>query len=204
MCALPSIAVFASCGILFLPGISRRCFSRLFLVAPRAPITIGKLWYSTFSVFLTSGPGTFLSSPLPYLLCGCRLVLLHLFWVLSSACLQLLSLICELVSVCPFWSQSPTAPWLCCSLLVGWVCGARCYLLFWSRSAGICCGGLLLLRCYVLCKLTAILEHELTMWATVSSSLHILHLGSFVVWSIFALWHLVSSAWCPVILRCCY
>jgi len=40
MCALPSIAVFASWGILFLPGISWRCFSRLLLVAPRAPIII--------------------------------------------------------------------------------------------------------------------------------------------------------------------
>ena len=41
MCALPCIAVFASWGILFFPGISWRCFSRLLLVALRAPITIG-------------------------------------------------------------------------------------------------------------------------------------------------------------------
>jgi len=41
MCAQPSIAVFVSCGILFLPGISWRSFPRLLLVAPRAPVTIG-------------------------------------------------------------------------------------------------------------------------------------------------------------------
>ena len=74
----------------------------------------------------------------------CRLVLLHLLWVLPSACLLLLSLVCELVSVCPFWSRSLTVPQLCCSLLPGWACGARCYLSFWSRSDGICCGELLL------------------------------------------------------------
>ena len=52
-CALPSIAVFASWAILFLPEISWRCFSRLLLVAPRAPITIGTTlpWCSTFSAF---------------------------------------------------------------------------------------------------------------------------------------------------------
>ena len=86
-----------------------------------------------------------------------HLVLLHLLWVLSSACLSLLSLVCELVSVCPSWSRSPKVPWPCCSLLLSWVCGARCYLSFWSRSAGICCGGLLLLHFYVLSKLPAIM-----------------------------------------------
>jgi len=53
--------------------------------------------------------------------------------------------------------------------------------------------------CYVvmscLVQASCYLEPALTMRATVSSlSLHILHFASFVVWSIFALWHLVSSA----------
>jgi len=94
------------------------------------------------------------------------------------------------------WSWSPTVPWLYCSLLLGWSCGARCYLSVWSCSAGICSGGLLLLCCYVLsCTSFLLCWGTLTMWATVSSfSLHILHFGSFVMWSIFAFWHLMSSA----------
>jgi len=38
---MPSVAVFASWRILFLPEISSSWFSRLLLVAPRAPITVG-------------------------------------------------------------------------------------------------------------------------------------------------------------------
>ena len=125
MCALPSIAVFTSWGILFLQGppgdVSPDCcwlLRELLLL-----LVLPYLWPSTFSVFLISSPGTFLSSLFPYLLCACRLVLIHLLWVLlSPACLLLLSLVCEIVSVCPFWSRSPTVPWLCCSLLLRWAC----------------------------------------------------------------------------------
>ena len=127
----------------------------------------------------------------------CRLVLLHLLWVLPSACLLLLSLVCELVSVCPFWSRSLTVPQLCCSLLPGWACGARCYLSFWSRSDGICCGELLLTM--LLCHLVQASYYLRARTHYVGYCLILLfaHPAFWITcfWSIFTLWHLVSSAW---------
>jgi len=124
----------------------------------------------------------------------CCSVLLHLLWaLLSSACLLLISLVCELISVCPSWSRSPTVPWPCCSLLLGWACGAICYLSFWSRSVGICCGGLLLLRCYVLSCTSFLLS-----WST-HSLCGLLLLSHPSLCTSCILDHFLCGTWCPVI-----
>jgi len=203
MCALPSIAVFTSWGILFLPGISWRCFSRLLLVAWELGTTLALMFHILCIFNLRSWYFSIFSLSFSTRLCVYRLVLRVL---LSSACLLPLSLVCKLVSVYSFWSWSPTVPWLCCSLLLLWACGARCYLSFWSRSAGICRDGLLLLHCLMLClivyKLPAILEHALTMWATVSSfSLHILHFGSFIIMEYFRF--MALGVQCMILCCCC-
>jgi len=73
MCARPSNAVFASWWILFFvrEGISSWCFSRLLLL--EFLLLLVPLWLScsTFSVFLTSDPGSLLFYLIPFLSTMC-------------------------------------------------------------------------------------------------------------------------------------
>ena len=114
-----------------------RCYSRLLLVAQRAPITIGttlalmfhilcisnlRSWY--FSIFSLSFSAMCVSFGIDASTMSPSFLLLVFYYYVSSVRTDL-----------------NVPQWLCCSLLLGWACEARCYLSLWSRSADICCGG---------------------------------------------------------------
>ena len=85
--------------------------SRLLLVAQRAPITIGTTLALMFHILCISNLRSWYVSTFSLsfsTICVSFYIATSIMSPSSAACLLLICLVCELVSVCPFWTPSLT------------------------------------------------------------------------------------------------
>ena len=115
------------------------------------------------------------------------------------ACLLLQGLVGDLPSSLSSLISKYNNTWPYCFMPLGWVRGSRCFVWYCSRSAGACCVGFVLLLCHALSFTSSLLSWDMHS-PSGQLSQHYLHIGLFVMWSIFGL--VTRSFRCLIV--CCY